>query len=155
MKKILLLISFWAVAVFAFAQIKTPSSTSYKIAAGIRVWDGLSLNLKSFGRKEKLATELIVFFYQGLITITGLTEFHGDISANGELKWYAGGGSHVTFYERGLGSPLGFDIVLGLDYKFKKFPINLAVDWQPSFELYKSNSEFKRKWPGFAVRYTF
>jgi hypothetical protein len=30
---------------------------------------------------------------------------------------------------------IGIDGVLGLDYKFNGAPINVSIDWQPSFEF--------------------
>jgi hypothetical protein len=33
------------------------------------------------------------------------------------------------------GGAVGIDGVLGLDYKFNGAPINMSLDWQPSFEF--------------------
>lgn len=151
----MLLIAILGVSIIAFAQNKTRNSTSYKTAAGVKIWNGGGLNLKTFVRQEKEAVEIIGFFGQGFARITGLYEFHGDLSTDGELKWYAGPGAHVNFYNAPIGTIFGVDGVLGLDYKFKNLPLNLAVDWQPSFEFGKNVTGFSGNWGGLAVRYTF
>ncbi len=166
MKKTTILLALLGFNLFAMAQNKTAHSTSYKTAAGIKVWNGGGLNLKTFLKEEKEALEFIGFFGSGFARITGLYEFHGDLSTDGELKWYVGPGAHVNFYKSytytnngvvtsGTALGIGIDGVVGLDYKFKELPLNLAVDWQPSFEFVKGGSGFSGNWGGFAVRYTF
>jgi hypothetical protein len=95
----------------------------------------------------------------------GLYEFHYDIEGAPGLKWYIGPGAHLGFYNDryydrryyngdGSGSYVGLDGVLGLDYKFDQAPINLSLDWQPSFE-FGVNRGFIGSWGGLGVRYTF
>ena len=49
---------------------------------------------------------------------------------------------------------VGVDGVLGLDYKFNRAPINLSIDWQPSFEFADGHG-FVGSWGGLGIRYTF
>ena len=49
---------------------------------------------------------------------------------------------------------VGVDGVIGLDYKFRGAPINLSLDWQPSFE-FGDNRGFVSSWGGLGIRYTF
>jgi hypothetical protein len=146
----------------AVAQNKTQNSTSYKSAAGVKLWNGGALNLKTFVKEEKEAVEVIGFFYNGGVRLTGLYEWHGNLSTEGELKWYAGGGAHVNFWRvkvlgtTSSGTRVGIDGVLGLDYKFKNLPLNAAIDWQPAYEFGKDNTGgFAGNWGGVAIRYTF
>jgi hypothetical protein len=158
MKKLLLVVVCLSALNFAFAQNKTANSTSYKSAAGVKVWDGGALNLKTFLKEEKEALEFIGFFYNGGVRITGLYEWHGNLSTEGELKWYAGGGAHVNLFKVGgvSGTRVGIDGIVGLDYKFKQMPLNVALDWQPAYEFGKDNTGgFSGNWGGLAVRYTF
>jgi hypothetical protein len=63
----------------------------------------------------------------------------------------------VAFYNNKyyLGkSYFGLDGVLGLDYKIRTAPINLSLDWQPSFE-FGDGAGFSGNWGGLAVRYVF
>jgi hypothetical protein len=47
----------------------------------------------------------------------------------------------------------GIDGVLGLDYKIKGAPLNLSIDWQPSFNFV--GYSYFSNWGGLAIRYTF
>lgn len=136
----------------ATAQNKTAHSLEYKTAAGIKVWDGVGLSLKTF-IQDKAALEFIGFFNSARARVTGLYEFHGDLNTEGNLKWYIGPGAHVGFY-KGNNTLVGIDGVVGLDYKFNELPLNISLDWQPSFEFSKGYG-FAGGWGGLGIRYTF
>ncbi|MBK8711228.1 MAG: hypothetical protein IPL97_05010 [Niastella sp.] len=137
---------------FATAQNKTANSLEYKTAAGIKVWDGVGLSLKTF-IQDKAALEFVGFFNSAGARVTGLYEFHGDLNTEGNLKWYIGPGAHVGFY-KGNNTLVGIDGVVGLDYKFNELPLNISLDWQPSFEFSKGYG-FAGGWGGLGIRYTF
>lgn len=137
----------------ANAQMNT--GNSYKTALGVKIWNGGGITLKHFV-SPTVALEGIGYFWNQGSRITGLYEIHGAISGAEGLKWYIGPGVHVGFYNTryGGGSFAGVDGVLGLDYKFKGAPINMSVDWQPSFE-FGTNRGFAGSWGGLGIRYTF
>jgi hypothetical protein len=139
----------------AQAQHKAPASSSYKTALGVKVWDGGGISLKHFFSGNN-AGELIGYFWNQGFRITGLYEIHGPISGAPGLKWYIGPGAHIGIYntKNGNGSFAGIDGVLGLDYKFRGAPINMSLDWQPSFE-FGDNRGFVGSWGGLGIRYTF
>jgi hypothetical protein len=139
----------------AAAQNKTANSTTYKTAFGVKVWNGGGLTLKTF-ISEKNALEFIGFFNGDGTRITGLYEIHGDLNTETNLKWYIGPGAHVGFYKINDKSQsfIGVDGVIGVDYKFKNLPLNLSLDWQPTFE-FGSGRGFFGNWGGFGIRYTF
>jgi len=138
---------------------------SYKTALGVKVWgDGGGVSLKSFVQPNR-ALEGIAYFWNRGSRLTGLYEFHFDIADAPGLKWYVGPGAHLGFYNnryydrnyydgKGGGTFVGIDGVLGLDYKFADVPINLSLDWQPSFE-FGVNRGFVGNWGGLGIRYTF
>ena len=140
-------------------------SEHYHTGLGVKLWgNGGGITLKHFVRNNH-ALEGIGYFWRGGTRITGLYEFHHDIIGAPGLKWYVGPGVHVGFYNRyyfdkyyndgrGSGSYVGIDGVLGLDYKFNGAPINLSLDWQPSFE-FGDNQGFIGSWGGLGIRYTF
>ncbi len=142
-------------------------SNSYSTALGLKVWgDGGGVTLKHFIYNNH-ALEGIAYFWNGGTRLTGLYEFHFDFVGAPGLKWYIGPGAHVGFYnsryydQRYPNGPypatrsfVGIDGVLGLDYKFTGAPINLSLDWQPSFE-FGSDRGFFPSWGGLGVRYTF
>lgn len=130
------------------------SSTSYKTALGVKFYPG-AVSLKHFVNSDA-ALEGLGYFWDRGFRITGLYEIHGNISGAPGLRWYIGPGAHVGFYNNkwGGGSSVGLDGVLGLDYKINTAPINLSIDWQPSFE-FGDGRGFTGNWGGFAIRYTF
>ena len=133
----------------------------------MKLWAGGGVSLKTF-ISDRNALEFIGFFDRYGTRITGLYEFHGNINGAPGLKWYVGPGAHVGFWNnrywdrrypgyRG-GAVVGIDGVLGLDYKFNGAPINMSIDWQPSFEFGDFGDRyggFNGNWGGFAIRYTF
>jgi hypothetical protein len=139
----------------AQAQRKTTNSSSYKTALGVKVWDGGGISLKHFV-SDNHALEGIGYFWNQGFRITGLYEIHGPISGATGLKWYIGPGAHIGIYNTKYGgqSIIGIDGVLGLDYKFNGAPINMSLDWQPSFE-FGDNRGFVGSWGGLGIRYTF
>ena len=156
MRKIILLpLVIFLTITISQAQNSSTNSSSYKNALGVKVLDGGGITFKHFVSGNN-ALEFIGYFWNRGTRITGLYEIHGPISGASGLKWYIGPGAHIGFYNTkyGDGSFIGLDGVLGLDYKFKGAPINMSIDWQPSFE-FGDNRGFVGSWGGFAVRYTF
>lgn len=137
------------------AQSSSAHSSSYRTALGVKVWDGAGITLKHFFN-ENHAGELIGFFWGHGARFTGLYEIHGDFAGAAGLKWYVGPGVHIGFYNTkyGDGAYAGIDGVLGLDYKFSGAPINMSLDWQPSFE-FGDGRGFVGSWGGLGIRYTF
>lgn len=159
MKKFFIALATLLMINFSFAQSKTLHSTSYKTALGVKVWDGGGITLKHFLSGDK-AGELIGYFWNRGFRLTGLYEIHGNVAGAEGLKWYVGPGAHLGFYDYFKdnnhidGTYIGIDGVLGLDFKFKNAPINLSLDWQPSFE-FGNYLGFAGNWGGLAIRYTF
>ena len=137
------------------AQNSSINNSSYRTALGVKVWDGGGITLKHFFTVNH-AGELIGYFWSHGARFTGLYEIHGPITGATGLKWYIGPGVHIGFYNTkwGDGAFAGIDGVLGLDYKFKGAPINMSIDWQPSFE-FGENRGFYGNWGGLGIRYTF
>ncbi len=138
------------------AQNSTSNSSTYTTAIGVKFYP-TGVTLKHFV-SPKVALEGIGYFYNYGTRITGLYEFHHEISNAGGLKFYYGPGVHVGFYNSKYqgGTAFGVDGVLGLDYKIKQAPINLSLDWQPSFEFGDNfNNGFSGGFGGLAIRYTF
>jgi hypothetical protein len=152
MKKLLFLFFFFATISTAMAQNRTTNSNEYKTAIGVKLWAGGGVSLKTF-ISERDALEFIGYFDRFGTRITGLYEIHGNLSSDESLKWYVGPGVHVGLY-KGI-TAVGIDGVVGIDYKFHNLPLNLALDWQPSFELGSgSRNGFNGNWGGFAIRFT-
>lgn len=155
MRKFIAFSAFLFFAISTSAQSKSSSGSSYRSALGVKVWDGGGITFKHF-LSDKHAGELIGYFWSQGMRITGLYEIHGPITGATGLRWYIGPGAHVGFYntKHGDGAFIGIDGVLGLDYKFNGAPINVSLDWQPSFE-FGDNRGFVGSWGGLGIRYTF
>lgn len=154
MKKIWLL----ALVLIAFSQQKLSAQAlgnSYKTAVGIKFYP-TGVSLKTFIRSDA-ALEFIGYFYDRGTRITGLYEYHGNLTDAGNLKWYLGPGAHIGLYNKNYfsgGTSVGVDGVLGLDFKFPSLPLNLSIDWQPSYE-FGNYDGFISNSGGIGVRFTF
>lgn len=151
-----------AICLLGISAVQAQSMGSdYKTALGFKVYPG-AISIKHF-TKSNVAIEGLGYFWNYGSRITGLYEFHGNVNGAPGLKWYAGPGAHIGFWNdkwkneysnRDNGVAIGIDGVLGLDYKINGAPINLSIDWQPSFNLIGYNY-FEGGWGGLAMRYTF
>jgi hypothetical protein len=151
----IILITF--VTINAFAQ---SMGRTYQTALGVKFYPA-SISLKHF-TTNKTALEGLGYFWNYGFRLTGLYEIHGDINGAPGLKWYVGPGVHVGVWNDRYknryddeGAYFGVDGVLGLDFKFNGAPINLSLDWQPSFSFGTDRAGFDGAWGGFAIRYTF
>lgn len=152
MKKLILTLFSATIFLAASAQNSTAEGPDYKTAIGAKLWTGGGISVKTF-IKDNNALEFIGYFDRYGTRITGLYEIHGNLSSEGALKWYVGPGAHVGLY-KGI-TAVGIDGVVGVDYKFTNMPLNLALDWQPSFELGSgTRNGFNGNWGGFAIRFT-
>ena len=159
MKRILTISA--AALLFSLAAFSQNNSSSYKTALGVKVYPG-AISLKHFTKPNR-ALEGLLYFWNYGFRFTGLYEIHGDINGAPGLKWYLGPGAHFGVWNnewknrypsRNDGVSIGLDGVIGLDYKISGAPINLSLDWQPSFN-FVGYSYFESGWGGFAIRYTF
>lgn len=169
MKKNFLAIAMIMIAGIGNATAQKNDSQEYKNAVGLKFYPG-ALTAKHFFSR-RISVEGITYLYDNAsIRVTGLLEFNFDIEPVPGLKWFVGPGAHVSFvkYKGQANTFVGIDGILGLDYKFKGVPINLSVDWQPSFEFgedprYENNPNYRLNygpgftgsWAGVGVRYTF
>ena len=142
MKKITLTLIIIISALFVNAQ-------DYSNAVGLRGGLGYGLTFKHF-LNETSAVDGILNSSWGFFGVTGLYEIHKPAFDVANLNWFYGGGAHVWF---GSSMYLGVDGVLGLDYKFADFPINLSLDWKPAFNIIGSG--FYGTDGALSIRYTF
>ncbi len=109
--------------------------------------------------------ELIALGRYGGLSFTALYELHHPFFDVKSIKWYLGAGGHVGLYsdrarnfenEIGNSITLGVDGILGLEYFFRDFPLQLSVDWKPAFNLFSTTHSFN-EWDNGAmsVRYRF
>ncbi len=154
------LVILFTLVLFSATSFAQPMGSSYQTALGLKFYPG-AFSIKHF-TQPKRALEGLVYFWNYGFRFTGLYEIHGNIEGAAGLKWYIGPGAHIGAWNkdwkdrypgRDNGVAIGLDGVLGLDYKISGAPINLSIDWQPSFNII-GYTYFESGWGGFAVRYT-
>lgn len=156
MKKVLIIT---AIALFLATQL---NAQDYKTSLGLRAGYPYGLTIKHFISKTDALEGLLASSYGGL-TITGLYENEHWTGQYPGLNWFFGGGAHVGFWDQGsnpnvddtyVGAVLGIDGIVGLEYTFDDFPLNLSLDLLPSVNLIGSTG-----WGGIfgalSVRYVF
>ncbi|MEI6189595.1 MAG: hypothetical protein WCP61_04145 [Chitinophagia bacterium] len=162
---------FLQISLVVFSQSTTilaPSQefiSAYSKAIGVKLYPG-AISYKQFYRPNK-AVEGIGFISVDGFQLTILNEKYTSFENTENLSWYIGYGGHFNIWSedhkkklelinpsRNAGVAVGIDGILGLDYKIKGTPLNVSVDWQPSFN-FVGDSYFENGWGGIGVRYTF
>ncbi len=148
---------------YSLDPVKTigPYSSSYKKAIGVKMYPS-AISYKSFLTENK-AIEVLGYFTLDGFRTTVMMEKYSSFANTDQLSWYIGYGGHIGLWSEewkknnpthDAGIALGVDGILGLDYKIKNAPLNLSIDWQPSFNFVGS-SYFESGWAGLGIRYTF
>jgi hypothetical protein len=153
MKKIRLILAIAAVCFVTTTQAQNTSS-SYRTALGVKFYPG-AISIKHFVN-DRAAIEGLASFWKGGVRFTGLYELHYPLLQVDGLQWYVGPGAHIGFYDDkyyGGSTFFGIDGVLGIDYKIPGAPLNVSLDWNPSFE-FGDGAEFQ-SWGGLGIRFTF
>ncbi len=158
MKKPLLL-TFFMLCLFAF----NAEAQNYKSAAGLRLGSPLSASYKTF-LNESNAIEAFASFrsFSGYswFALNGAYQIHKPISSVDGLNYYYGAGAGVYFWsfdfiDSSETTTIGIQGYLGLDYTFEDTPINLTVDWIPTYFLSGFSSGFGGGFGSLGIRYTF
>ena len=133
----------------------------YRTSAGLRAGFPYGVTVKHF-LNETNALEGILASSWGGFVVTGLYE---NVHWTGEypgLNWFWGFGAHLGFWgtrsnfidDPGVGSIVGADLVLGLEYTFDEIPLNLSLDVMPSVNLI-GYTGWNGVQGGLSVRYVF
>jgi hypothetical protein len=158
MKKIALLFSM--LFILSLSNLK---AQDYQSAIGLRLGVPISASYKFFvtdaGAIEAYVGYRNYSFGYNYFNIGAMYQQHMPINGVDGLYWYFGGGASVNFFSYDFATDednLGIAIngVLGLDYKFANTPINLSVDWLPTFLLTGYGNGFGGDAGALAVRYT-
>lgn len=128
---------------------------NYTTSLGLRLGYPFSVSYKTF-INESNAIEITAGYIgvatNGLFNFGGYYEHHTPIESADGLSWYYGGGINLYFGRLyNASAALGLSGVLGLDYKFKDAPVNISLDWIPTFFLNKQG--FLGGVGGISVRY--
>lgn len=158
MKKICLLFSM----LFVMAIVSKSQAQAYDKAIGLRFGVPLAASFKFFisepGAIEIYAGYRNYSFGYNYFNLGAMYQHHKPISGVDGLSWYIGGGAAVWFFSYDFvtdegGTGIAINGALGLDYKFADAPINLSVDWLPTFQLSGYGNGFAAGYGALAARY--
>jgi hypothetical protein len=136
---------------------------NYKTAVGARIGYPLTLSGKYF-INESIALEgnlgLRSFSRYRWVSLSAAGLKHKPLDVLDGLYWYYGAGLSVYFWRfeditnLSSSSSLGLQGYVGLDYTFKKSPINVTIDWTPTFFINGFTSGLGARFGGLGIRYT-
>ncbi len=162
MKKILL-----ALVLITFFFTQQAEAQSWERAIGLRLGFPNSITYKQF-INEKAAIEGIFgtrgFEFFRTTSLGAAYQIHSTLIDDdfGELRWYYGAGASLNisnFKNNVIGDSgrlsIGIQGYIGVDYNFNNAPINISLDWVPSFFLLGNLDGFSAEYGGVAVRYIF
>jgi len=149
------------ILIFFFGLLAVSKSQDYTNGIGLRGGLPYGITFKHF-LSDKNAVEGILSTRWGGFRITALYEIHEPTKQYPGLKWFYGVGAHAGFWDDRspfVNDPdsqaiLGIDGILGLEYTFDEIPLNLGIDWIPSFNLIGDTS-WGKLLIGVSARYVF
>lgn len=156
-------IYFMKKSVFLFIITFIVFSTSiqaqeYQKAVGIKISSGIAASYKNFVKGNNALELQAMYFNEGFRSVA-LYEFHfTNIEGLPGITWYVGPGVHAGFWNKTFSArynstlDVGFDGVIGFDYKFKNSPINISIDWQPAVSIV-GKSGLQPQFGGIGLRY--
>jgi hypothetical protein len=131
MKKLLLLVSLFVIV----ALTSNMNAQPYASAIGLRLGYPIAASYKFFV-SEPAAVELYAGIRYDGLNLGGMYQVHKPLSDVDNLYWYFGGGASISFYSYYVDEnevSFGINGVIGLDYTFEDAPINLSIDYMPTF----------------------
>ena len=159
---------FFLPLLFSFMLI-TNSATAqeYRTAVGARLGYPLSLSLKHFLNDSGHAVEASVgtrgWGDGRYINISAGYQVHNllDIDGVEGLYWYYGAGGSLFLWNfndssvdnNNSAASVGVQGYLGLDYAFEDVPVNISVDWVPTFFINGYRNGFRPGYGNVGIRY--
>lgn len=135
-----------------------PYVNPYTKSIGVKVSPG-AITYKNMYKTAR-AIEVIGYASLDGFSAAVLKEMYTPIEGVENLSWYIGYGGHMGIWSEewkktntntsNSNIAVGFDGIIGFDYKLKNSPLNISVDWQPAFSIIQSY--FKNN-GGISVRY--
>jgi hypothetical protein len=123
--------------------VVSATGQDYRTSLGLRAGYPYGLTVKHFLNKTNAIEGVLASSWGGFV-ITGLYENEHWTGEYPGLNWFWGVGAHIGFWDAGrnpnideayVGSVIGADAILGLEYTFDEIPLNLSIDLLPSVNL--------------------
>ncbi len=140
------------------AMATGPYINPYSKSIGVKVSPG-AITYKNMYKTAR-AIETIGYASLDGFSASILKEIYTPIEGAENLSWYIGYGGHMGVWSEewkktnpnssNSNIAVGFDGIIGFDYKIKNSPLNISVDWQPAFSIIQS---YFKNHGGISVRY--
>ena len=146
----------FSVLVMLFMIAAVSQAQDYNASAGLRLGYPWAVSYKKFVSSSS-AFEAFAGFrgysgFNNVLNIGLLYQIHKDIDSVDRLKWYYGFGGNLSL--GGGYSSIGISGNIGLDYSFSDAPVNISLDWVPTFILGKASyNGFGGDFGGLTARY--
>jgi len=133
-----------------FAQRKNVGG---EFAVGARLGGSSGITAKAYAGSGRSAFEFIgAWSFEDEIdgfTLTAMWEKLAPLNGNGQLSAEFGLGATAVFGDKFYFGPSG---IIGFDWRLKKVPVTMSVDWLPTW-IIVGTSKFSALNAGFSVRY--
>jgi len=113
----------------------------YENSVGVRFGLSNGVTFKHFFTTND-AIEGILSTRWGGFNLTGLFERHTSVFDTDGMYFFYGAGAHLGSYyndrwfdDNSNHTIIGIDGIIGLEYVIPDFPLNIALDWKPGFNL--------------------
>ena len=155
----------FAAALLYFCTLGTAAAQPYSSAIGARLGVPLAASYKTFINEDSAVEGYVAFrsfsANYSWISLNGAYQVHNDISGVNGLQWYYGAGAGILFFnfddnfigDNSTNTTFSLSGYIGLDYRFADAPINLSVDWIPTYFFSGFGSGFGGGYGSLAVRY--
>ncbi|MFT5168473.1 MAG: hypothetical protein ACI8P3_003716 [Saprospiraceae bacterium] len=161
---------------FMFVLFASLQAQDYKSSIGLRLGSPMSVSFKTFLGEES-AFEVTAgtkgynsrydAYNYRWYSVSAAYQIHKPVNIDFDgmenLKYYYGAGASAYFwtwdYESGYSddgfstTTFGIQGYVGLEYTFENIPLNIAVDWVPTFFVNGFGNGFGAGYGGIALRY--
>ena len=124
-----------------------------ELAVGARLGGQSGVTLKKYKSSNRNALEAIAGWnFDNSIkgfSLTALAEKLAPLNSNSQLSAQFGFGATMIFGDKFYLGPTG---IIGFDWRVKKFPVTMSVDWMPTWILI-GTSRFSSLNGAFSIRY--
>lgn len=146
----------FAILVLSFMSAETfaqRKNVGGEMAIGARIGGSSGITFKKYSSNAHSAFEFIgAWSFDDVLdgfTITGLWEKLAPLNSNGQLSAEFGFGATAIFGDKFYFGPSG---IIGFDWRLKKVPVTMSVDWLPTW-IIVGTSRLNAINAGFSARY--
>lgn len=153
MNKVFFVLATLFLSLMTIETIAQRKNVGGEMAIGARIGGSSGVTFKKYSSNAHSAFEFIgAWSFDDVLdgfTITGLWEKLAPLNANGQLSAEFGFGATAIWGDKFYFGPSG---IIGFDWRLKKVPVTMSVDWLPTW-IIVGTSRFNAINAGFSARY--